>query len=204
MNRNILGISLNYNVCNNRRRNINAVPFGLCIEHILKMVVFMYLNLDNFYRSHSINYTLSALFWNFTQRRLLIPYRRFGTTHWSHFKKTSIAKRILIGLFRLQIWFTWRRKPKITQMMCSFFRILDQLIFLYTERNWMELLILLPKSREVQTIVHASDYDTLQWGLLEFGFVRSVVLQILDVSYSCIFYCLEVEMWAVTYYINDG
>jgi len=26
----------------------------------------------------------SALFWDFTQRRMVIPYRRFGTTYRSH------------------------------------------------------------------------------------------------------------------------
>jgi len=26
----------------------------------------------------------SALFWNFTQRRIVVSYRRFGTTYWFH------------------------------------------------------------------------------------------------------------------------
>jgi len=31
----------------------------------------------------------SALFWDSAQRRVLIPYRRFGTTHRSHLKGTG-------------------------------------------------------------------------------------------------------------------
>ena len=30
-----------------------------------------------------------ALFWNFTQRRMIIYCRRFGTTHWSHLQRSS-------------------------------------------------------------------------------------------------------------------
>jgi len=61
-------------VFKNRPTNITAVLFKLGNEHILMMVVIMYLNLDRFYGTHSINYTLSALFWNFTGGRMLIPF----------------------------------------------------------------------------------------------------------------------------------
>jgi len=31
----------------------------------------------------------SALFWDFTQRRMLVSYRRFGTSYCSHLKGSS-------------------------------------------------------------------------------------------------------------------
>jgi len=39
-------------------------------------------------------YMLSALFWNFRQRRLAVSYRRFGTTYRSHLQESSSPRRI--------------------------------------------------------------------------------------------------------------
>ena len=36
--------------------------------------------------------TRSALFWNFTQRRMAVCYRRFGTNYQSHFQGSSSPK----------------------------------------------------------------------------------------------------------------
>jgi len=32
----------------------------------------------------------SALFWDFTQLRMIVSYRRFGTTYWPHLKRSSL------------------------------------------------------------------------------------------------------------------
>ena len=37
----------------------------------------------------------AALFWNITQQRVVFQYRRFGTTHRSHFKGSNIPKKSL-------------------------------------------------------------------------------------------------------------
>ena len=43
----------------------------------------------------------SALVWNVTQRREAFPYRRFGTTYWSHIQRSRIPRRIS---WPLNIW----------------------------------------------------------------------------------------------------
>jgi hypothetical protein len=45
-----------------------------------------------FYAGFQASTTVSmrcALFWDFTQRRMVLPYRRFGTTYQSHLDKSS-------------------------------------------------------------------------------------------------------------------
>ena len=37
----------------------------------------------------------SLLFWDLTNRRLLVSYRHFGTTYGSHFQRRSIQRRLL-------------------------------------------------------------------------------------------------------------
>jgi len=44
----------------------------------------------------------TALFWNWTQRRMLIPYRRFGTTYRSHLQGSRISRRKPLFLDFLQ------------------------------------------------------------------------------------------------------
>ena len=36
---------------------------------------------------------ISALFWDFMQSRLIVYYRRFGTTHHSHLRESSTPKK---------------------------------------------------------------------------------------------------------------
>ena len=38
---------------------------------------------------------ISAPFWDFTQRKMVISYRRFGTTYRSHFQVSSSPRRIV-------------------------------------------------------------------------------------------------------------
>jgi hypothetical protein len=44
----------------------------------------------------------SALFWDITQRKVVILYRRFGTTYRSHLQGSSHIRRILVGFLDLE------------------------------------------------------------------------------------------------------
>jgi hypothetical protein len=48
----------------------------------------------------------SALFWDFTQRRMVVSYRRFGTTYWSHLQGSNSQALPFIS-------FIPRRKPEV-------------------------------------------------------------------------------------------
>jgi len=74
----------------------------------------------------------SAIFWNVTQRMLVFPYRRFGTTYWSHLQRPrspdmgfhitnttapyrTLFKKFLYcwsddGLFKLKDSHTWIKR----------------------------------------------------------------------------------------------
>jgi len=76
----------------------------------------------------------SALFWDFTQRRVVTPYRRFGIAYRSHIQESSSSRRnfkaaqgynflstfrdnILVkSSRRAQISLTSQRNPEITHM----------------------------------------------------------------------------------------
>jgi hypothetical protein len=44
----------------------------------------------------------SALFWDITRRRVVIVYRRFGTTYRSHFQGSRVLEKILLRLLTLE------------------------------------------------------------------------------------------------------
>ena len=47
----------------------------------------------------------SGVFWDVTQRRLVVCWRRFGTTCWSPYSRVKQAKKNLFGLFSsLTVW----------------------------------------------------------------------------------------------------
>ena len=64
----------------------------------------------------------SAHFWDFTQRRMAVSYRLFGTTYRSLKEGPIDCPETSVGDYhsnprRAQISFTPRRKPDITQIM---------------------------------------------------------------------------------------
>ena len=46
-------------------------------------------------RGYTKNKMSSALLWDFTRRRMLIPCRRFGTIYQSHFQGSSNSRRLI-------------------------------------------------------------------------------------------------------------
>ena len=40
----------------------------------------------------AMNIVISGLFCDFTQRRMVVPYRRFGTTYRAHLQGSSLSK----------------------------------------------------------------------------------------------------------------
>jgi len=65
-----------------------------------------------------MGYLRPALFWIITQPVVVIPYRRFGTTYWSHLQGSRIPKEIQR---RAQFSSTLRWMPEITNrvLLCA-------------------------------------------------------------------------------------
>jgi hypothetical protein len=62
----------------------------------------VYLNIihkSKLYIIESTLYLRSAFLWNFTQRKVVLPYRRFGTTYRSHLQESE-----RLGLLNLRRW----------------------------------------------------------------------------------------------------
>ena len=50
------------------------------------------------YRTSAAKYKRTALFWVFTQRVMVIPYRRFGTTYRSHLEGSRIQEEACLSI----------------------------------------------------------------------------------------------------------
>ena len=80
--------SVLFRVVTKLAKKLDYVCVCVCVCVYVPLFTLTYLHYRLFYPEAS-NAMISSLVWDFAQRRMVVCYRRFGTTCWSHFQVSS-------------------------------------------------------------------------------------------------------------------